>query len=90
MQGDSYQIAAEVLEGEGQVERAEALWRRATEVDPTNPTWLLRQAQALRALGRTADARATIARVVGRKWHERFWNVPGQARALKKQLDADR
>lgn len=79
-EGPSFQVAAEALEHQGKLERALGLWRRAFAIDATNPTWLMRAAQVELALGRTADAQATIGRITGRTWHDRFWQVTSWAR----------
>lgn len=82
-EGPSFQGAAEVLESQGKLERALGLWRRAFAIDATNPTWLMRAAQVELALGRTADAQATIARINDRTWHNRFWSVTSWAQNAK-------
>lgn len=84
MEGSAYQIAADVLERHGHTAHAERLWRRASRVDQTNPTWLLRQAQALYAMGRADEARAIARTIQSRSWHERFRSVKQQARRLAK------
>ncbi len=84
MEGRAYKTVAEALEKEGRVKMAEPLWRRAVEVEPTNPTWLLRHAQALHALGRHDDAAAQIKTILDKKWHNRFFRVTNQAKNLKR------
>jgi hypothetical protein len=64
------------------VERALPLWQRAAEVEPTNPTWLLRQSQALAVVGRRAEADQLLDRVAAGTWHSRFATVVDQARRL--------
>lgn len=85
MEGSAYQTVADALVAEGQVERAEALWRRAAEVDPTNPTWLLRRVQALHALGRADEVAPLIEAITEGEWHARWANVVWQARRLTAQ-----
>jgi len=41
-------------------------------LDQTNPTPRMRQAQALIALGRTAEGDAMLTDIVNRKWHVRW------------------
>jgi tetratricopeptide (TPR) repeat protein len=85
-EGPSFQVAAEVMERQGKLDRALGLWRRAFAIDATNPTWLQRAAQVELALGRTDDAQATIARITERTWHDRFAGVvywAQQARAAR-------
>jgi tetratricopeptide (TPR) repeat protein len=84
MEGESYRAVADVLEREGRLDQAEPLWQRAAAVDPTNPTWLFRRAQTLSALGKSEEARALLAEITSRKWHERFAGVVSQARNLAK------
>jgi tetratricopeptide (TPR) repeat protein len=82
-EGPSFQIAAEVLEHQGKLERALGLWRRAFAIDATNPTGLMRQAQVELALGRVDDAQATIARITDRTWHNRWWSVVSWAQQAR-------
>ncbi len=88
MEGSAYQVVAQVLESEGRVDRAEPMWRRAAEVEPTNPTWLLRRSQALFALGERETAREVLKEITDKKWHERFLNVKYQAEQLARQQAA--
>lgn len=74
-EGASFQGAAEVLERAGKLEQALGLWRRAFAIDATNPTWLQRQATTELALGDKAAARATIQKILDRRWHVRWDGV---------------
>lgn len=86
--GEAYHAVAEQLEREGRIEDAEVVWARAAEVEPTNPTWLLRRARSLLALTRTEEARAALSAVATPEtaWQPRFSGVVSQARALLKRI----
>jgi len=84
MEGSSYKNVADGLEKEGRVKMAEPLWKRAVEVEPTNPTWLLRHAQALFALGKSVEANAQVDKILAKKWHNRFFRVTSRAKNLKR------
>ena len=86
MEGESYRVVADTLEQQGQLQPAQELWRQAAEVDPTNPTWLLRRAQVLVSLGEHADASALLRTIERGRWHERFDRVTEQARRLAARL----
>lgn len=85
MEGESYQVVAEVLEDEGQLERADQLWARAVAVDPTNPTWLFRRAQVSLAMGQRERANIYIRDIAARTWHDRFVNIVDQAEQLHQE-----
>jgi len=80
--GAAYQVVADALEKEGRVARAETLWRRAMTVEPENPAWRLRLANALLAQGDRKGADAQLQRIAKGDWHERFEGVVYQARKL--------
>ncbi len=80
--GASYQVVADALEKEGQVTRAETLWRRAIDVEPENPTWRLRLANALLATGDRKGADQQLERIAKGDWHERFDGIAYQAKNL--------
>jgi predicted Zn-dependent protease len=82
MEGTGYQIVADAFERQGKVAEAIEYWDQAVVIDQTNPTHRLRKAQALIALGRTAEGDAILEEVATRKWHERWVNVSYQAKAL--------
>jgi len=82
MSGDGYQIVAEAFEQQGRVEDALAYWQQAIVLDQTNPTPRLRKAQALIALGRTADGDALLREVASRRWHDIWSGVVYQAKYL--------
>ncbi|HTM23112.1 MAG TPA: hypothetical protein VL172_21475, partial [Kofleriaceae bacterium] len=84
LEGDSYRVVAEAYERDGEVERALPLWARAAEIEPTNPTWLLRQSQALAVVGRRAEAQTLLERIASGSWHSRFAGVVDQARRLRR------
>lgn len=85
MEGESYGTVAAVLQQEGNVRRAEELLTRAAEVEPENPTWLFRRAEALFVLDRNAEARALLQRIEDRTWHERFAGIEWQAQDLARR-----
>ena len=85
-EGSAYRDVAETFELRGELREAAALWQRAIEVEPTNPTWLVRRAQALIALGEMAKARRLLERVTAGKWQERFDGEQAQAGYLREQL----
>jgi hypothetical protein len=83
MSGDGYQIVANMFEHQGRVADALPFWQQAIVIDQTNPTPRLRKAQALIALGRTAEGDAQLADIVNdRRWHDVWSGVVAQARAL--------
>ena len=51
---------------------------------PDRPTPRLREAQALIALGRTAEGDRILAEITSRKWHAVWSNVVYQAKNLKR------
>ncbi len=82
MAGTGYTTVAETFERRGKVEEALPFWQQAIVIDQTNPTPRLRKAQALIALGRTAEGDALLQEIVNRKWHDLWSNVPYQAKYL--------
>jgi Flp pilus assembly protein TadD len=85
-EGGAYEQVAAALENEGRLDRADAMWTRAFEVEPTNPTWLLRRAQNLVAAGDAAHASDLLAEIRRGTWQDRFANVTWQAQYLERQL----
>ncbi|MBS1119152.1 MAG: hypothetical protein H6Q90_1380 [Deltaproteobacteria bacterium] len=82
MSGDGYQTVAAAFESQGRVAEAIAYWHQATIIDQTNPTPRLREAQALIAVGRTAEGDAILTDIAGRKWHDRWQGIGYQAKNL--------
>jgi len=82
MSGDGYQTVAAAFEAQGRVADAIEYWHQATIIDQTNPTPRLRKAQALIALGRTAEGDAVLAEIAGRKWHARWDGVTYQVKSM--------
>ncbi len=82
MSGDGYQTVAQAFESQGRVAEALEYWHQATIIEQTNPTPRLREAQALIAVGRTAEGDAILNDIASRKWHERWEGIAYQARAL--------
>ena len=85
-EGTSFQGAAEVLERAGKLEPARGLWRRAFAIDATNPTWLQRQAMTELAMGQKDAARATVQKILDRRWHVRWDGVTWWAQNAKRSL----
>ena len=81
-QGRAYAAVARELERVGDAERAAIMWHHASEMEPTNPTWLLRRAQTLHARGAHAAADALLKQIVEGKWQDRFARVQHQAKWL--------
>jgi hypothetical protein len=80
-EGSAYAEVAGFLEAHG--EDADDLWARAIEVEPTNPTWLLRRAQNILARGGSrAQAREMLDRIAKGKWQDRFSNIQMQAKRV--------
>lgn len=84
--GQSYADVATVLESHG--EDSDDLWARAVEVEPTNPTWLLRRAQNILAHGGSKSrAKEMLETIAKGKWQDRFWQVQQQAKRVSASLD---
>jgi tetratricopeptide (TPR) repeat protein len=81
--GDAHAKVAETLEREAMFERADAAWNRAFEVEPTNPTWLLRRAQNRMAYADPDDALPFLEQIAKGEWQPRFMGVVSQAAALR-------
>lgn len=82
LDGDAWGKAAELYEKQWSLDDALGAWARAAAVEPTNPTWLLRQASLLRARGQGGDvvaADALLKRIRDGKWQPRFASVVYQA-----------
>jgi tetratricopeptide (TPR) repeat protein len=82
MEGTGYQIVADAFERQGRVTEAIEYWQQAIVIDQTNPTHRMRKAQALIAVGRTAEGDALLEEVASRKWHDRWSFVSYQAKEL--------
>jgi tetratricopeptide (TPR) repeat protein len=82
MSGDGYQTVAQAFETQGKVAAALDYWQQAIVIDQTNPTPRLRKAQALIALGRTAEGDKLLEEIAGRTWHDAWANVVYQAKDL--------
>ncbi|MCC6526492.1 MAG: tetratricopeptide repeat protein [Polyangiaceae bacterium] len=84
-EGSAWASAARLLASEGDLERALGLYREAARVEPTNPTWLLAEAQTRLARAAPGDAdraRTLLRRIAKRKWQDRFLQVVSDARSL--------
>jgi tetratricopeptide (TPR) repeat protein len=80
--GSGYATVADAFEHEGKVAEALDLWQQAIVIDQTNPTHRLRKAQALIALGRTAEGDALLHQITSQKWHDMWSSVVYQAQNL--------
>ena len=80
--GTGYMTVAETFERRGKVADSLPYWQQAIVIDQTNPTPRLRKAQALIALGRTAEGDALLAEIANTKWHERWQGIAYQAKDL--------
>lgn len=80
--GAGYMNVADAFEHQGKVEQALAFWQQAIVIDQTNPTPRLRKAQALIALGRTAEGDELLRDIASHKWHDMWSNVVYQAKDL--------
>ncbi len=80
--GAGYMNVADAFEHQGKVEQALAFWQQAIVIDQTNPTPRLRKAQALIALGRTAEGDELLRDIASHRWHEMWNNVVYQAKDL--------
>ncbi len=90
MSGSGYQTVAETFERQGRVDEALGYWQQAIVIDQTNPTPRLRKAQALIALGRTAEGDALLAQIANTKWHDIWSSVSYQAKYLLDRGTAQR
>ncbi|MBV8762227.1 MAG: FecR domain-containing protein [Deltaproteobacteria bacterium] len=77
-----YMNVADAFEHEGKVEQSLPFWQQAIVIDQTNPTPRLRKAQALIALGRTAEGDELLRDIASHKWHDMWSNVVYQAKDL--------
>jgi tetratricopeptide (TPR) repeat protein len=82
MEGSGWAQLAETFEREGRLDQARDYWHQAVVIDQTNPTWRIRDAQALFALGRDREAQAVLQDVATRRWHQRWGMVVEQARDM--------
>jgi hypothetical protein len=80
--GSGYMTVADAFERQGKVEQSLDFWQQAIVIDQTNPTPRLRKAQALIALGRTADGEKLLHDIADHKWHDIWSNVVYQAKDL--------
>lgn len=88
MEGDGWALVAEVMEKEGRLDESLTYWQQAVVIDQTNPTWRMRKAQTLFALGREDEGKAMLKEITGTKWHERWMNVTYQVQTMLQQLEA--
>jgi hypothetical protein len=85
-EGASFETVATYLEGESQWESALSFWERAFVKEPTNPTWLHRQALLALTMGNKEEAKSLLSQIEQGKWQDRFVWVTYQAKNLQKQL----
>jgi predicted Zn-dependent protease len=86
MEGDGWGLVADAMEKEGRLDDALGYWQQAIVIDQTNPTWIMRKAQTLFALGRDADARDLLAQVSKQKWNDRWANIVYQVQTMLAQM----
>ena len=77
-EASAYSAVADALEEQGQDASAERA--RAIELEPTNPTWLLRRAEGLLGSQGEPAARALLEQIAHGTWQPRFSDVVAQAR----------
>ncbi|HEX7702975.1 MAG TPA: hypothetical protein VF403_19690, partial [Kofleriaceae bacterium] len=82
--GTGYMTVAETFERRGKVADALPFWQQAIVIDQTNPTPLLRKAQALMALGRRGEGDALLKQITQQKWHDVWSGVVYQAQELSR------
>ncbi|MBW2454077.1 MAG: FecR domain-containing protein [Deltaproteobacteria bacterium] len=87
-EGAAYGEVADFLEQHGQLRRAQTIWQQASEVEPTNPSWLLRLAQTRITLGDRAGGKELLQRIDQGDWQERFSDTVATARRLLEPLDS--
>jgi tetratricopeptide (TPR) repeat protein len=80
--GSGYATVADQLEQQGKIVEALEVWQQAVVIDQTNPTHRLRKAQALIALGRTAEGDALLEQIVATSWHNMWTGTVYQAKNL--------
>ena len=80
--GAGYMTVADAFERQGKVEQSLDFWQQAIVIDQTNPTPRLRKAQALFALGRTAEGDELLHDIADHTWHDIWSNVVYQAKDL--------
>jgi tetratricopeptide (TPR) repeat protein len=81
--GTGYMTVAETFERRGKVADALPFWQQAIVIDQTNPTPVLRKAQALMALGRRSEGAALLKQITQQKWHDVWSGVVYQAQELQ-------
>jgi tetratricopeptide (TPR) repeat protein len=87
MEGDGWALVAEVMEKEGRLDESLSYWQQAVVIDQTNPTWRMRKAQTLFALGRDDEGKALLEEIQDGAWHERWLNVTYQVQTMLRQLE---
>jgi tetratricopeptide (TPR) repeat protein len=86
-EGEGFAKVAAAMEARGNFDEALALWEQAASVEATNPTWLLRQAQLLRARSQPGDldaARKLLVKIHDQTWQDRFRPQTYEAEQLLK------
>ncbi len=86
MSGEAWGGIAEQFERAGEVEASLPYWHEAVILDQTNPTWRIRHARALLAVGQKDAARQILTEVSRRRWHPRFEWSAYQAKDLLRTL----
>lgn len=86
MSGEAWGGIAEQFERAGKVEASLPYWHEAVILDQTNPTWRIRHARALLAVGQKDAARQILTEVSRRRWHPRFEWTAYEAKDLLRTL----
>jgi tetratricopeptide (TPR) repeat protein len=73
---------ADILQGEGDLERADRAFALAFEAEQTNPEILWKRAQNHVRMGQTSEARRLYRQIVEGTWQERFAVTVEQAKGL--------
>ncbi len=90
MSGAGYATVAQAFESQGRVAEAVPYWHQAVILDQTNPTHRMREAQALIALGKTAEGDAILRDVASHHWHERWSSVVYQVKSMLERAKQSR
>jgi len=84
-EAETHQALAELRQKQDRWEAAASHWKRVCEFRALEPTGLLGLAKAQVRLGKTAEAKDTVNKILAKKWPDRFLNVQNEARELLKK-----
>jgi predicted Zn-dependent protease len=85
-EAENHQALAEVRESQNRWPDAVAHWERVAELRSLEPTGLLKLSAALIHEQQFDRAKATLNRVLGTEWPERFSNAHNEARELLRRI----